>query len=127
MGFHYETNCGQYVLHEDRKPVRAPVDEVSLAFDAAEGILHKHGTKDSVAKWYTEARKRFSEAGCAEMMDGIVVITGRFMLEDLNKCLTTSGYVAVLHQRLLAGELEQLPLTPATSAHSTTLSRRRLR
>ena len=31
MAIHYETNCGQFVMYRDGKPVMRPLDEVALA------------------------------------------------------------------------------------------------
>lgn len=110
MSYHYKTNCGQYVLHDGDTPIGRVLDEVSLALDCETGTLHKHGAPDMVAKWHHEAQAKFRAAGFPDMAEQLVVITGRFELDDLNRCLSTTGFVGRLYERLLQGEAKSLPL-----------------
>lgn len=110
MSYEYKLNCGQYVLHDGEDPIGPCLDEVAIAFDKESGTLHKHGNPEWVAKWHQETQAKFRQAGFDDMADALIVITGRFDLEDLNRCLSTSGYVARLYQRLLAGEAQPQPL-----------------
>lgn len=114
----YETNCGQYVLHVDGRPTTAPVDEISIAIDVVEGARLRIGDPVSVQKWADKHRAKWTEAGFPEKADDVKVITGRFTLEDLNRCLSTTGYDFAMYQRLLKGELAQLPLFPPTTPRS---------
>ncbi|GBG14586.1 uncharacterized protein NMK_2185 [Novimethylophilus kurashikiensis] len=107
----YKLNCGQYVLHEGDDPIGAVMDEVSICFDKESGTLHKHGRPELVQDWHAKAQAKYREAGFDEMADELIVITGRFALEDLNRCLSTSGYVGVFYNRLLKGEAAPQPLS----------------
>ena len=98
--YNYKTNCGQYVLHKGDKPIGPLLDEVSIAFDKESGTLHKHGSREMVERWADNAKSKFRESGFGEMADDIVVITGAFDLNDINRCITTSGYIGVLFARL---------------------------
>jgi hypothetical protein len=115
----YETNCGQYVLHVDGRPSSAPVDQISIAIDVGAGARLKIGDPTSVQKWVDKYRAKLKASGFGEMAEELKVITGRFTLEDLNRCLSTSGYAIAMYERLLKGELPQLPLFPPASSSSS--------
>lgn len=121
----YQLNCAQYVLYRDGKPVTAPCDEIALAFDRKDGTLHKHGKPESVQAWAAQARAKLlrgaaEEANPAvravaiEMANDITVLQGRFLLEDLNKCLTHSGFVGQLYKQAVAGTLRSLNVMGTT-------------
>ena len=117
MEFNYQLNCGQYVLHQGDKPIHRVLDEVSLVFDKECGALYKHGAPEAVQKWLTKTQAKFRAGGFDGMAETLVCITGRFELDDLNRCLSTTGYVRTLYERLQAGELASLSFTPAPSAN----------
>lgn len=117
----YRLNCGQYVLYKGDAPVQAPMDEVALAFDSEAGVLHKHGKPDQVSAWAASARKSLGDAAEAAgdeearrairaLASALVVIQGRFPLEELNRCLSTSGYVGVLYRKALQNQLPCLDI-----------------
>ncbi|MFY2597304.1 hypothetical protein ACOTHJ_15930 [Achromobacter xylosoxidans] len=103
MGIHYELNCGQYVLHRDGKPVGAPLDEVAIALDKTSGTRHKHGEVKMVASWLADAEESLRAGPHPEMADDLVMIHGRFTLEDLNKMVEISGHAKVLYDQVIAG------------------------
>jgi hypothetical protein len=105
----YRMNGEHYVLFRGETPVGAPLLEVALAIDTEDGTLHKHGSPERVASWAQEARARLRERGGPvgeEWASKIVVATGRFPVEDINRCITTSGYAGTLYQRLMQGQLQ---------------------
>lgn len=111
----YRLNCGQYVLHakppfgDDLVPVGRPLDQISLAIDIAEGTLQKHGVPDVVAAWHATTSKKLREGGCGEWADNLIVLTGRFPVEEVNKCVGAMSYAGIFYKRLVAGEIEELP------------------
>ena len=111
----YRLNCGQYVLHTKRpfgvdlEPVGRPLDQISLAIDTAEGTLQKHGVPELVAAWYADTSKKLRQGGCGEWADNLVVITGRFPIEEVNKCVGAMSYAGIFYKRLVAGEIEEMP------------------
>lgn len=105
MDFGYKLNDGQYVLYDGEDPIGPCLEEVAIALDKASGTLHKHGDPALVAKWFQHTQAKFRAAGFDDIADDLVVISGRFALEDLNRCISTSGYAGRLYQRLLAGEV----------------------
>lgn len=114
MGHSYGLNCGQYVLMAGDKPVGPVLDEVSIALDKTEGTMHKHGSRESVQAWHAQAQAKLRAGGSGEWADNLVVLTGRFPLEELNRCLSNSGYAGALYAKVMAGQLEQLPLVTPT-------------
>jgi len=84
------------------------------------GILHKHGSPENVNKWAIATRKKFAEAAkdynlhkyltnigistspidYNQMAEDIVVIEGKFTVEELQKCIDISGYVGKFYERL---------------------------
>ena len=110
----YRLNAGQFVLHAKRpfshelEPVGRVLDEIALAIDTADGILHKHGPAEKVSAWHATTTKALRAAGADEMADHLVVVTGRFPLEEVNRCISNSTYAGHFYKKLLAGEVEQL-------------------
>jgi hypothetical protein len=111
---HYEWNCGQYVYHVDGQPTTAPVDSIAIAFDKESGTLHKHGSPEKVRVWYVEARNKFVTAGFPDVADDLVVIEGRFPIDEVNKCLDCTGYVGTFYKKLLAGEIDEASFSQFT-------------
>lgn len=112
----YQLNCSDYVLHEGDKPIRAITQEVALAFDRESGTLHKHGAPEMVQNWFSKTRSRLIDCGFQNMADDLVLITGRFPVEELNKCLSCSGYVLRMYENLQEGKLLPQPEFPTAPA-----------
>jgi hypothetical protein len=107
----YRLNCGQYVLHNGDQPVYRVLDEIALALDKEEGALCKYGDPVTVEAWAAKERARMRSIGHGweESADNLIVITGRFPLAELNRCLSNHGYAGTLYRKLLAGELQAEP------------------
>jgi hypothetical protein len=110
--FNYQLNCSEYVLHDGEKPIGPLLKEVSIAFDFETGTLHKHGSSDGVQKWYDKTKKGLTDSGLLEMANDLVMISGRFPLDELNKCLSTSGYVKKMFSMIQDGKIEADPEFP---------------
>ena len=85
MAIHYETNCGQFVMYRDGKPVMRPLDEVALAVgsDGDGGLLlHKHGEPTSVRAWVAKMK-----LGGGELASDLIVHQGAFDLHELNQAI----------------------------------------
>lgn len=108
--FHYRmNNDAHYVLHEGEEAIREPMNEVAIAFDKRDGILHKHGDPQRVQAWVVDAQRKFRSIGFDDMANDLCIIQGRFPLDELNQCLAASSYIVKLNQKLLAGELDSVP------------------
>lgn len=112
MDYHYRMNCGQYVLHDGEDPIGPVMDEVAIAFDLESGTLHKHGSPEMVRAWCKKSSDKLIQAGFPEMAGDLVVIAGRFPVEELNKCLSITGYVRRMYDRASSGEISSQPLLP---------------
>jgi len=108
--FRFGLNCGQYVLHADGAPVTRVLDEVAICLDKENGTRHKYGDPVSVRAWHEKAQKSFRDVGANDMADDLVVIQGRFTLEDLNRVIENSNYTAILYQKVMNGTAETLDL-----------------
>lgn len=109
----YRLNCGQYVFFRGDEPVTAVMDEVAMAVSRSDCILHKHGSVETVTLWADLARSKLRASGSSvavEMAEDIIVISGRFPVAELNRCLLNSGYVGSFLKRIEAGELAPEPL-----------------
>lgn len=102
----YEFNGGQYVLLIDGKQTTVPADTIALAIDRAEGTLRKHGAPERVRSWHIENAKKLRQAGLDEWADNLVVVEGRFPLEEVNRCLSNHTYAGSLLRKLESGEIE---------------------
>lgn len=114
MDLQYLIERGSYYLYDmgtkpsvltGRREVRAMSDTIALAFDLENGILHKHGAADSVEAWAAQARKKLTDGGYPEMAADIVVVSGPLPVDEVNKCLSTSGYASELWRKLQDGSL----------------------
>jgi hypothetical protein len=98
--FEYRLTGDSYQLYRGEEPFGPAIDEVAIALDRSAGTLMKHGDPEQVRAWYSRAQASFREAGFAENADDLVVISARFEVEDLNRCLTITGYAGKLLTRL---------------------------
>lgn len=110
---HYELNCTDYVLFKGDQPVSKLLQEVSLAFDKEAGVLMKHGSKEMVSTWLVDAQAKFRNGGHPELAEQLIMVTGRFPVDELNKCISISGYVGRFWQKLQTGALSALPSVPS--------------
>ncbi len=124
MSYSYSMNAGQYVLMDGDSPVGPPLDDVSIALDKVDGTLHKHGSPELVQRWHADAQKKLRTVGANDMADDLVVLTGRFPLDELNKCLSNTNYAGRLYLKAATGELKQLPLVEFPCAAETPVLRR---
>lgn len=108
--FRFELNCGQYVLHADGAPISRLLDEVAICLDKEDGTRHKFGDPEVVRAWHEKAQKSFRAMGEHNLADVLVVIQGRFTLEDINKVIENACYTAVLYEKVMSGTAETLDL-----------------
>ena len=73
---------------------------VALFFDAEDGVLFKHGPPELVAAYAKNARKQYAERGLQVMTFAWTMWeSAEWDVEELNKCLTITGYVKRLYER----------------------------
>jgi len=100
----YSYEDGEYVLfYRDNGDVLARMPEVAICFSKDEELMwtiHKHGTPERVKKYHDEAVQRFRNAGYPDMANGMVMITGKFPVDELNHAIQTSGYIRKMVENL---------------------------
>lgn len=103
--YEYRLKDGEYVLHDGDEQIMPGLQEVSIAFDSENGTLHKHGDPEIVGAWLSNTKKVLVAGGAQSMADELISITGRFPLEELNKCLSINGYIGRMYKKLQDGNL----------------------
>ena len=110
---------GTYALFYGDEFIKGPLTEIALCFDKETGTLFKHGNPDMVSQWYQQSlqfRQKMEDLGRSshpiailneQMTSDLVCIQGKFPLEDLNACLSTTGYVKTFYERLLVQHADQ--------------------
>jgi hypothetical protein len=70
-------------------------DEVAIGFSKGEPwcCLHKHGSPEQVQKWLERNREKYMAAGLIDEANSLAMISGKFPVEELNKCLDCTGYL----------------------------------
>ena len=98
----------EYILYDQNTgSVLGCMDEVAIAFTydpeasapGLRGTLHKHGYPSRVNKWAKNACKKYVAAGLHDMAEQIIVIQGRFPLEELDKILNIAGYIGTFYEK----------------------------
>ena len=97
----YELVDDQYVLMVNHKPTKEkPGNTIALAFDKAEGVVRKHGSPERVNPWAANELQNLGAAGLSKLADNLVVIEGRFPVDEVNKCIAITGYCNQFYLKL---------------------------
>lgn len=77
---------------------------VAVCFDRDDHVLHKHGDPDRVRKWAAATRAKLAAVGLegAAMADALTVVEWPFGVDELNRCLDTTGYLGLILKRAAA-------------------------
>ena len=72
-------------------------EEIAVAFTTAPNgmmwTMHKHGPPELVNRWARIARSKYIEDGLNDIAKELVVIEGKFPVEEINKIIEISGYI----------------------------------
>jgi hypothetical protein len=78
--------------------IRCMTDSVAVAFsmlDEDTTVMHKMGKPDSVKRWVEETQQKYRDAGLEEDAKQLIVLeSDKWDVEDLNKILHITGYIA---------------------------------
>lgn len=111
MTHEYRLEHGSYYLYDfSKKPslitkkhdIILMTDKIALCLDAKEGVLHKHGKPEFVLKWYISTRNKLIQNNFDEMANDLIYLEGSFDVEEINKCISCSGYVLTFYKNLIA-------------------------
>jgi len=100
MKLRYEMDGEEYVFFDgDDELFRT--EHVAIAFSVSSGLwtMHKHGQKAIVDQWAEVAKKKYIEAGYQNLADEIFVVSGVFPVDDLNRILSTTGFIKTFCER----------------------------
>ena len=119
MNFEYEIEHGSYYLYKSKdlnsltkkRDIILMCDEIAIVFDKETFVLHKHGSPDKVAQWYHAARDKFIKAGFNSMAEDLVMIQGSFPIAEVNRCLSTTGYIEQFWKKLQANQIKSAKLS----------------
>ncbi|GEM_PF-204155 len=127
MNLQYQLKAGSYYLYDMRdKPsavtgerrFKLKTDLLAIAFDNHTGEVHQHGTPSRIQSWAANTRRRLRAKGLWQEAEDIIVISGPFPVEEINKCLWMKGYCRRLLQRLSSlphGKLQSRPSASRTN------------
>jgi len=112
----YKYEKPYYVLCEDGVETwRGKEVAVAFSYHPNEAVLYKHGDPELVEKWYREILRRFRLVAnqfikfstfeeevkfWQDELESIKLIRGKFPVDELNKCLSISGYIGRFYERL---------------------------
>lgn len=100
-GLHYERWWGEVwggaFVFLSGHDLRFHTQEVAIAYDRKDFVLHKHGIPDHVEQWFVEARAKFHDCS---LFDLAMVCSSVWSSEDLTTCINNTGYLGVLLPRL---------------------------
>lgn len=101
--FRYVQDAFGLRMEDHRGDLLQYVDEaLALIYDCEHGVLHKHGSADTLRKRYAELVQR---AAGTHLCDHIVLVEFPVekltseLLADIHKAMDISGYVTVLHRK----------------------------
>ncbi|KVP16772.1 hypothetical protein [Burkholderia ubonensis] len=97
----YTIENGVYVMSLGNKRIVVG-PEVAILFDQKSSLVLKHGAPARVQDDADTTRRRLTEEGFHALAEDLVVITGAFDLEELNKVMSGTNYIGLFYQNLLA-------------------------
>jgi hypothetical protein len=96
----YTLQDGQYVFMAYGRQCGAALPSVAILFDQRHQRIIKHGASAFVQREQRIAELLYLAEGLAS--DDLVLIDGRFDLDELNRAISQYDYIGVLHAKLLA-------------------------
>lgn len=97
---HYALQDGQYVFYSYGKQRGPALPSVAILFDQHHKRVIKHGAAEFVRREMRLSQLVYIAEGLSS--DDVVLIEGRFDVEELNRAINQYDYIGELHSRLLA-------------------------
>lgn len=129
MHLQYQLKAGSYYLYDLRdtpsavtgeRRFKLKTDLLAIAFDNYTGEVQQHGSPSRIQSWASNTRRRLRAAGQWQAAEDIIVISGPFPVDEINKCLWMRGYCRRLLQCLSKLPHGKLQPQPTKQAHSYT-------
>jgi len=87
---------------------------LAVAYDAEDGVLHRHGAEREVATWLADAKDKLSRSpSTAPLVEALRIAASDIRPEwvaEVNRCIATAGAVLGIGERLPGGRAEGVPL-----------------
>jgi len=109
MDLQYQLKAGSYYLYDLRdepsavtgeRRYRLQTDTVAVAFNRSTGEIHEHGAPARIQSWAAHTRRRLRAAGEFDLANDLVVVSGPWPVDELNKCLWSRIYCRRTFQRI---------------------------
>ncbi len=75
---------------------------VAVLVDTHSGSMLKHGQPGVVEAYFHSMRTAYLTQGFTEQASSLVVMSGKFDIEDLNKMIAITGYAGQLYAKTMA-------------------------
>lgn len=104
----YKLIDGEYILFNEDDIILNAGKEVCVFYDYSEidkrGVLLKHGSYKNVNEYcknFMEKIFTFNNETNTKLIDlkDLYLIHGKFDIEEINKCISTSDYIGLFHQK----------------------------
>ena len=119
---HYKEEDGMYYMVDEDGSILWAGERVAVGFsyepedEFISGTLHKHGSPEEVLSWANTLRAKITKGMktnpethpqdeiFTQMRNAITVVSGKIPPEELNKMISTTGYVGKWYKELQGGE-----------------------
>lgn len=112
--YEYQLIDGMYCLFQEngeRVNGIKPISEVAILFDKQDNTLIRYGCPELVHENHKKIRDKLyatKNPVMQDMADDMVVMSGKFPVEELNKCINISGYAGKMHEKFFNAESTDL-------------------
>lgn len=89
-----------YLLVSKDGHILESMNEVAICFDTNLGVRLSHGNPETVLEYYNDTIQRLKGVSFEEAIEDIVVIQGKFPVEELNKLLEDALYISTFVKRV---------------------------
>jgi len=108
--YKYKYEDSRYILYDVKTGTELFRSEViAIAFTTAtDGMMwtmHKHGPPELVDRWARIARAKYTKHKLSDIAREIVVVEGKFPVEEVNKVIEITGYIKEFCEKFEYGPL----------------------
>jgi hypothetical protein len=97
---HYIFEHGLYKFVDNDGMILNEEEEIAIIIDLEMGIMLRHGNPELVENNYKAMKHKYRFNGMDDIADKLILITGRFPIEELNKIISISGYARLFLEKL---------------------------
>lgn len=109
-----KNNTG-WVITDNVNMIAYPIEKPALCFSyhpdmgGIKGTLHKFGEAARIEAYFKRTHKLYVESGLEKEAEELIYMDFEesFDVEELNKCIEITGYVALLYERSVSDALDK--------------------